>query len=1534
MKSLYQLYDELLAKDIKIAVKGSNLHLTGNKSALTPELIAALTAQKEPLVSWLTEKQDQDLGLPTTAGQRALWSLSRLHNNEIHNLVKTFRLNKELKQEQLSTSLLQLIQSHRVLRSVYRSDKDQELRQFRLPSVEFQITTIHSTLENLSTDLKAYVDVPFDLSKELPLRAAIFKAEDQRYFVLVVHHIAVDHSAYQILLEQLATLVSGESLSIEDNYERFIHEQSKYNSSPEKVADRLFWQESFQELTRRQDQPQEINSTDYHYFSFDEYELQPALKAFARDNGLTPYSLFLAVFNLLQFFSTGEPNVIVATPALNRNVLWSKKIIGFLANVIPIPTVIDEQQSLQSCCQQLAQTIVQGLSHQSLALSEMTKTKSALATQAMFVWHQDVSQAMQLFRQHIGEELFLLPSIRGIHEPILLIISPTAESYHFELYFNRSLFKKTEAEFWIQQFKLVYRQLIINAQQNVEQLFIAQLAAAEMLPPLARYEHADFYRQSLNRLMVTRTTPADLVRFCYELLHNHCVINDELYDTTIFERQFLKANNKIKSCKLISKKHKEGGWHNVMYFVADELLDTRSLPAEIQAIQVYQFPLLDNGDCAWHALEQEACLKEDDKQYILEKIRQATGFSDVKLLTREQMNASALLHLHEFSQQNDSVVANQHYLTLEQEAAGPQALVHGPELIIPSQAPITLTEAFCLTAKQFPEKGIYHYNRKGVYFQSYGSLYQRALHILSGLQARGLKPQNKIILQIPNLADHLAVFWAAILGGIIPVTVAIPPNYSKSNAVVEKLLHVWLLLEQPLLISGQANQVEVAQLTELYPGMDFKVETVEQLEYPTASELIYSAKPTDVVFYQLTSGSTGKPKCIQETHRGIIAHIHGSSQTNGYRKEDICLNWLPLDHVVPILTYHLKNVYLGCTQIEVLTELIIAEPLLWLDLIEKHAVTHSWSPNFGFKLLSEALKKEHGKTWQLASLKKLMNAGEQVTKLVCDLFLHRVARYGVEQAVMQPAFGMAEACTCMTYLNDYSSSTSTLFIKKTSLSGHLELSEEGDDAIGFVNLGTVMPGVAIRITDAQNRILPELVIGRFQIHGAVITPGYYANSAANQEAFQEDGWFDSGDLGFIYQGCLYLTGRQKETIIINGTNFYCYEIEDLVNTLPGVKPTFTAACGVPDRDSGSETLALFFVPESSDPDEQLQTIIQIRQSVSKHLAVFARHIIPLTLDDFKKTTSGKIQRQEMKNNFLKGGYPQSIQLDKHFLTKEVIPDWFYKQKWRLSKDLIRENPESRIHFISLKDLHHVERTETAPENGRALIPAISQYVRDDGDSWGFLDIKSGPHNKTYIENQAIIVVDLTRTSLAIESIYDGLLKLYQSLSPLTLNGLSLQLYVFTYKKFQVVEGDSEQSMYSGLASLLKTMSLETTALHCRLIDIDDIPALATILKQEAGALTRRNLVAYRSSQRYALSLCKIIPPSDNNNKILFKTKGFYLVIGGLGGSAKNYVKSLVSAMPPMFLSLEGKVPRLLRQNWTGYAIMASNVHTRLSISMV
>eukprot|EP00434_Breviolum_minutum_P014270 symbB.v1.2.012580.t1/scaffold851.1/size159786/6 len=543
-----------------------------------------------------------------------------------------------------------------------------------------------------------------------------------------------------------------------------------------------------------------------------------------------------------------------------------------------------------------------------------------------------------------------------------------------------------------------------------------------------------------------------------------------------------------------------------------------------------------------------------------------------------------------------------------------KAFSSGGPLMPDPGMPSTLNAALERTARTFGERGLTLYGGTQERL-TYAALLRTAQKIATSLLGRRIGAiaesiASFAVLQVPALAQHFQCFWGCLLSGTKPVAVAIPPDYADaSHAVCSKLCNVWQLLERPPVITAAANLEKVKLLK-----TNAQLISLEELMLEPPGEISWTAGPKDVAFCQLSSGSTGVPKCIQIAHGGVVAHVRGEAQFCGYDSSDVHVNFLPLDHVVPILTVHCCDVYHGCEEVQADVAYVLAEPLRWLQLVDEHRATRTWAPNFAFKLVADALKKGTSSQFDLSCCKYWMNAGEQVTIPVCEAFLEQTKAFGVRRNSIQPSFGMAEACTCMTYNNQFEVAAA---------------SRLGRSA--FVNLGPPVPGIEIRIAGEEGETLLEEEVGRFQIRGHVITPGYLNNAEANKEAFMDDDWFNTGDIGFIKAGRLYLTGREKEMIIIRGANFYCYEVEDVVNSLEQVLPTFTAAVSVHDPSSGTEGLAIFFVPRQPQQLDGLEEVAkEIRLKLVRHMGLAPGMVVPLKQEEFPKTTSGKIQRSQLK----------------------------------------------------------------------------------------------------------------------------------------------------------------------------------------------------------------------------------------------------------------------------------------------------------------
>ena len=215
-------------------------------------------------------------------------------------------------------------------------------------------------------------------------------------------------------------------------------------------------------------------------------------------------------------------------------------------------------------------------------------------------------------------------------------------------------------------------------------------------------------------------------------------------------------------------------------------------------------------------------------------------------------------------------------------------------------------------------------------------------------------------------------------------------------------------------------------------------------------------------------------------------------------------------------------------------------------------------------------------------------------------------------------------------------------VKRSSLAGELESAAPGDpDAVGFVSLGPPIPGVCLRIVDADGNLLPEETVGQLQVQGAPVSRGYYGATEANR-VFHGDGWFETGDLGFLSRGELYLTGRAKETIIVNGVNYGCSEIEELVNAEEGVEPGYSAACAVRKGGMEREQLAIFFHTAQASPQELATLLKRVRGNLTRCLGIKPDYLLPVPKESIPKTAVGKLQRGPLRRRFEAGEFDALI----------------------------------------------------------------------------------------------------------------------------------------------------------------------------------------------------------------------------------------------------------------------------------------------------
>lgn len=781
---------------------------------------------------------------------------------------------------------------------------------------------------------------------------------------------------------------------------------------------------------------------------------------------------------------------------------------------------------------------------------------------------------------------------------------------------------------------------------------------------------------------------------------------------------------------------------------------------------------------------------------------------------------------------------------------------------------------------------------------SYGALAEAARRVLGGLRGLGLGPGDRVILQLDRNEDILEAFWGCVLGGIRPVIVSVPMAYDVDSRPLDHLRHIWALLDRPLLLASSARAEGVAGSAALTGA---RTAVIDDLRGGAPDDALYAATPDEVAFYTLSSGSTGAPKAVMLTHANVLARARGVNLLCEHASDDVILNWLPFDHVGSISDWHIRCVALGCTLVYAPKEYVLGRPLNWMELIHRHRVTHSWAPNFAYSLVSAALKTDRPGDWDLSCVKGLLTAGEMITRAATREFLAGLAPFGLRPSVVRTAFGMAEMGSGVTYHRPPDGRSLTFrHIDRTSLGGALRPADPDDDgAIAFASLGPVIPGMAVRIVDDEQRLVPLGTAGHVQFRGAAVSPGYHGNTEANA-VFRADGWFETGDGGFLQDGELFLTGRAGTGIIINGANFYNSEIEGTVEQVDGVTPSFSAACAVRAPGDDQPKLAVFFhTPLTADA--VLRPLLRAVQTrLTKQLGIRADYLIPVEREDIPKTAIGKIQHKRLTARFDAGDFQDTLdRADALAGNERALPDRFLEEHWHRKALVHAARPANGTCLVVL-DAGDVGR--------RAVVALTAAGLSCVTVAPGEELAQTGPVEWVlYPPGCDVPSEDVERGATAAR----GLLTLAQSLAARGA-GAPVRLLALSRGAAAVLPGEAGEPAGAALAGMLEAVARALPGLEIRQLDLpaepdeDDLAAVARELLTPAADAR----VALRDGARWVAGLRRVdlaARAAEAGWRNPLRRHGVYVLNNGLEGAGPGLAEFLLSHHQARVLIL-GRAP--------------------------
>jgi acyl-CoA synthetase (AMP-forming)/AMP-acid ligase II len=596
---------------------------------------------------------------------------------------------------------------------------------------------------------------------------------------------------------------------------------------------------------------------------------------------------------------------------------------------------------------------------------------------------------------------------------------------------------------------------------------------------------------------------------------------------------------------------------------------------------------------------------------------------------------------------------------------------------------------------------------------SFGALYERALGILYRLQRLGARPGDKLILLLSGNEPFVDAFWAAVLGGIIPVPVA--PGISDEHR--HKLLRIARALKAPFLYTEQRLLERIGNFalahgeSALYESLRTRAFLVEELDVLGRSGKLHRSQPQDIAFIQYSSGSTSTPKGIALTHANLLANVDGVSTAADFNEDDVSLSWMPLTHDMGLIGFHIIMFANRIDTHLMSTELFVRRPLLWLQAAARVRASILCSPNFGYRHYLKVLGERPVGSLDLSCVKLIFNGAEPISVELCDEFMTRLAPTGLKRTAMYPVYGLAEASLAVSFPQPGAPYQATRFDRHQLgiNSAPAVLSAGSRDALQLMSVGRAIPHCALRIADAEDQPLPTGRVGHIHIRGENVTPGYFEDDASNAASFTADGWLRTGDLGLLHAGELYITGRDKEILFVNGQNYYPHDLERIAEQVPGLETGKVAVVGVRAPDAPAELL-LVFVLHRGELSDVLRLAREVTRRIGEQSGLEVDAVVPV--QRIPKTTSGKLQRYLLAADYLAGKFDAELaELERLGGTRSALPG-----QGSAIQQQLRTICESEL------DGRHIDVEESLFDIGASSLKLIAIHERIDRTWPGLVDV--------------------------------------------------------------------------------------------------------------------------------------------------------------------------------------------------------------------
>ena len=523
---------------------------------------------------------------------------------------------------------------------------------------------------------------------------------------------------------------------------------------------------------------------------------------------------------------------------------------------------------------------------------------------------------------------------------------------------------------------------------------------------------------------------------------------------------------------------------------------------------------------------------------------------------------------------------------------------------------------------------------------TYARLLEEARRVGAGLQEEGIEPGQSVAIMLPTSLEFFASYFGILLAGAVPVPIYPPVRLAQLGDHMRRQAGVLTSAEARLLVTVPEAKALGTLLKGQVPTLK-RVVTFADLAESGGTLAPVARTPDDIAFLQYTSGSTGNPKGVILTHANLLANVRAMGRAAGATAGDVFVSWLPLYHDMGLIGAWLCTQYFAIPLVVMSPLDFLARPTRWLWAIHRYRGTLSAAPNFAYEICATKLDERDLEGLDLSSWRWAFNGAEPVSPETMERFAARFAPYGLDPRSLAPVYGLAECALDLAFPPPQRGVVTDRVDRAQLAAEAIAAPAAPDDLqpLRIVGCGQPLPGYQIRIADEAGRELPERAIGRVEFKGPSATRGYFRNPEATQALFDGD-WLDTGDLGYIAAGELYLTGRSKDLMIRGGQNLYPYELEEAVGNVPGVRKGCVAVFAVPDPGKGSERVIVLAETREGDAAKRAQLRQDINALAVDLIGGPADDVVLAPPHTVLKTSSGKIRRAASRELFERGAIGQ------------------------------------------------------------------------------------------------------------------------------------------------------------------------------------------------------------------------------------------------------------------------------------------------------